>query len=187
MITSIFTEFLNIINNKMRRQNHHILLFLDNCSLHLHISLSNVKLCFYPKNTTVKLQAMDQGVIVTLQKKYNKQMLNLARIKVKTAQGVADIIKDVKIFDAIINVKVAWEAIDPETIIKCFKCTGGHYDYGDLNSPPITPDTTMAEDDDPEFASYFQELLNIPWDEYLGMDEELHEFPAWAPTTETSQ
>ena len=112
-------------------------MFLDNCSSHPHIKFSNITWVFYPKNTTAKLQAMDQGVIATLKKKYSKRMLNSAWIKAKTASGVADIIKVIKIFDAIINAKVAWEAIDPETIIKCFRRTGVHKDYyQDLPPPP---------------------------------------------------
>ena len=71
---------------------------------------------------------MDQGVITTLKKKYNKRMLNLARIKAKTASDVHEIIKEIKIFDAILNVKVAWEAIDPETIQKCLRQTGVHHE-----------------------------------------------------------
>lgn len=42
MTTSIFTEFLHKLNNKMRGQNQHILMFLDNCSSHPHLTLSNV-------------------------------------------------------------------------------------------------------------------------------------------------
>ena len=71
---------------------------------------------------------MDQGVIATLKKKYNKHMLNMARIKAKTAQGVQEIIKDIKIFNMIITAKVAWEAIDPETIQECFKQCGVNQD-----------------------------------------------------------
>ena len=40
-------------------------------------------------------------------------MLNAARIKAKSAQNVMDIVRDIKIFDAILHAKVAWEAIDP--------------------------------------------------------------------------
>ena len=34
----------------------------------------------------------------------------MACIKTKTASGVHDIISDIKIFDAILHAKVAWEA-----------------------------------------------------------------------------
>ena len=87
----------------MRCQNCHILMFLDNHLSHPHLHLSNIKLCFYPKNTTSKLQAIDQGVTATLKQKYNKRMLNMACIKTKTAQGIHEILKDIKIFDAILH------------------------------------------------------------------------------------
>ena len=66
MTTAIFTEFLNLLNNKMKCQGWQVLMFLDNCSSHPHVHLSNIKLVFYPKNTTSQLQAMDQGVIANL-------------------------------------------------------------------------------------------------------------------------
>ena len=87
-------------------------------------NLSNVKICFYPKNTTSRLQAMDQDVIATLKKSYNKRMLNVARIKAKTTQSVIEIVKDIKIFDAILHVIVAWSSIELKTIVKCFRHCG---------------------------------------------------------------
>ena len=95
-------------------------MFLANYSSHPHIELSNIKLSFYPKNTTSWLQAMDQGVITTLKKKYIKHALKASRIKAKSSQNIAEIVKDIKIFDAILHPKVVWESIDPETIVKCF-------------------------------------------------------------------
>ena len=123
---------------------------------------------------------MDQGVIATLKKKYAKHTLNAARIIAQSAQSVTDIVKDIKIFDAIINAKVAWEAIEPETIIKCFKHSGIQEKY-DSNTPPTTP---VVDDDDAEFNIDFQNLLNMPWDEYLTMDQELElEEPSCVPDT----
>ena len=101
-------------------------------------------------------------------------MLNEARIKAKTAQCVAEIVKEIKIFDAILHAKVALDAIDSSTIVKCFKRSGIHKDLH--QSTPSTPPTTPTNDiidEDPDFATYFQELLGIPWDQYLAMDEEL--------------
>ena len=169
MTTAVFTEFLNKLNNKTRRQNLHILMFLDNCSSHPHLALSNIQLCFYPKNTTSQLQAMDQGVIANLKQKYNKCMLNMARIKAKSATKVKDIIRDIKIFNAILH---AWESINPETIKNCFRRSGAQESYACL--PPTTP-VDDAIDDDPEFAQFFQDLLDVAWDEYLAMDAELEQ------------
>ena len=160
MTTPIFTEFLNSLNNRMRHQGRKIFMFLDNCSLHPHLNLSNIKLCFYPKNTTSWLQAMDQGVIANLKKKYNKRMLNVARIKAKTSQWVTDIVKEIKIFDTILHARGAWEAIEPETTAKCFKWSGIQENY---DTPPSTPEPV---DEDLDFPEYFENLLNITWDEY---------------------
>ena len=77
-------------------------------------------------------------------------MLNAASIKAKSAQNVMDIVKDIKIFYAILYAKVAWEAIDPETITKCFKHTGVHKNY---DTPPTTP-VEQNGDCDAEFAEF---------------------------------
>ena len=121
---------------------------------------------------------MDQGITATLKKKYSKRMLNMARIKAKTAMDVQEIIRYIKIFDAIINAKVAWEAIDPETIAKCFRRSSVHHKQPSLSPPPSPTEI----DKDPSFAKYFEELLVIPWDQYLAMDDELQaKNPARAP------
>lgn len=103
----------------------------------------------------------------------------MARIKAKSAEKVQDIVKEIKIFDAIVHAKVAWESTDPETIKKCFSHSGVRDNY---NSPPTTP---VDHDHDPEFAQFFQDL-DVPWDEYLAMDEELEgENPSRAPDAES--
>ena len=47
---SIFYDWLDHLNSKMKLQGRHILLFLDNCAAHPHVQLSNVKLQFFPKH-----------------------------------------------------------------------------------------------------------------------------------------
>ena len=85
-------------------------MFLDNCSSHPHVTLSNVKLIFYPKNTTSRLQAMDQGVIANLKKNYAKKMyVKCDKNWDKRTIDVTEITKEIKIFDAILHAKVAWE------------------------------------------------------------------------------
>ena len=70
MITEIFVEFLNAFNIKMKLQNQHILLLLDNCPGHPDIKLSNIKLWFLLKNTTSHLQPLDRGIIAWLKDFY---------------------------------------------------------------------------------------------------------------------
>ena len=153
----------------MKCQNRHILMFLDNCCSHPHVNLSNVKLVFYPKNTTSQLQAMDQGVITNLKKNYAKCMLNVAHIETRRVTDVTEILKEIKIFDAVLHAKVAWEQVHPDCITKCFK-RSGVLDRAEITpSPPPSPVHDDSDDDD--FSHYFHELLDIPWDGYLAMDE----------------
>ena len=75
MTTDIFVEFPNALNNKMKLQKHHILLFLDNCPSHPDLKFSNIKLQFLPKNTTSHLQPLDKGVIAWIKNFYKKQLM----------------------------------------------------------------------------------------------------------------
>ncbi|GFX45142.1 tigger transposable element-derived protein 6 [Trichonephila clavipes] len=62
MTTELFNEWLVQLNSDMKREKRHILLFLDNCTVHNNAPpLSNVKLQFFPPNSTSKLQPLDQG------------------------------------------------------------------------------------------------------------------------------
>ena len=65
-----------------------------------------------------------------------------------------DILREIKIFDAILHAKVAWEQVSPECISKCFKCSG-ILDPAELTQSPL-PSLTNDPDKD-EFAVYFQE------------------------------
>ena len=101
MTSEIPVEFLNQLNNKMKLQNRHILMLLDNCPSHLAITLSNIKLQFYLKNCTSKLEAMDWGVITSLKSKYKQRIHNQARIMAKTVKDVKEFVSQISIFDAI--------------------------------------------------------------------------------------
>ncbi|GFX15150.1 tigger transposable element-derived protein 6 [Trichonephila clavipes] len=64
MTTELFNEWLITLNSDMKREKRHILLFLDNFTVHNNTPpLSNVKLQFSPPNSTSKLQLLYQGII----------------------------------------------------------------------------------------------------------------------------
>ena len=72
MTSGIFSSWLNSFNDKMKAQHRNVLLFLDNAPSHPTLDLSNVKLVFFPPNTTSVLQPIDQGVIQSLKLQYRK-------------------------------------------------------------------------------------------------------------------
>lgn len=64
LIAGIFTEYLMKLDRKFERENRKILLFMDNCASHspeIQSKLKNIKLEFFPAQTTSALQPMDQG------------------------------------------------------------------------------------------------------------------------------
>ena len=77
MDSTIFQKIIKIFNNKMRKRNKKVLLFLDNCTSHIMDNeLSNVKLIFFPSNTTSVLQPLDQGIITNFESFYRKNLIS---------------------------------------------------------------------------------------------------------------
>ena len=63
MTSGVFETWLKKLNRKMASEKRKILLFLHNASSHPTVEYSNEKLQFFPPNTTLMLQPMDQGII----------------------------------------------------------------------------------------------------------------------------
>lgn len=75
MQVSVWRDYLDRLNQLMRRQNRNILLLADNAPTHLideTIQLSNIKVHFLPPNTTSHLQPLDAGIINSFKVRINK-------------------------------------------------------------------------------------------------------------------
>ncbi|CAF0968560.1 unnamed protein product [Rotaria magnacalcarata] len=60
----------------MQKQKRHILLFLENAPVHPpDVQLENIKLKFFPPNTTAKIQPMDQRVIRAFKAYYRRHLV----------------------------------------------------------------------------------------------------------------
>lgn len=123
MTGEIFTRWLRCINNQMALQSRFILLFIDNCAAHPLVELSNVRLAFFPPNTTSRLQPMDAGVIQTLKLNYRKMMRHVAA-KLDEASKASDAVRSINVLDAVQWVRNAWDKLQPSTISKCFANCG---------------------------------------------------------------
>ena len=63
MTAKIFKEYLTNLDEKMRSPNRHILLFLDNATVHANNhNYTNLTLKFSPHNTTAGTQSLDAGI-----------------------------------------------------------------------------------------------------------------------------
>ncbi|XP_053555972.1 tigger transposable element-derived protein 6-like [Bombina bombina] len=94
MTAELMSEWLKIFDRKMKREGHKVILFLDNATCHPHLKLSNVKLAWFPANTTSVTQPMDQGVICTMKTHYRKLLLQSLVANISTTQNVHQIAKN---------------------------------------------------------------------------------------------
>lgn len=70
MTGTLFQNYLGDLNEKMISENRKILLLLDNVPSHPSVQMSNVELCFLPKNTTSLIQPLDMGIIKSFKDHY---------------------------------------------------------------------------------------------------------------------
>ena len=124
MTSLIMEEWLHSFNGKMKSEGRKVILFLDNATCHPKIDLSNVKLAYFPPNTTSVTQPMDQGVIYTLKSFYRKFVLQSLVAKISTCSNVSELAKQVNVLDAVNWIHQAKKKILPETVMKCFVKAG---------------------------------------------------------------
>ncbi|KAK7097842.1 hypothetical protein V1264_004763 [Littorina saxatilis] len=174
MTAAMFTQWANKLNNKMRIQKRKILVFVDNCSAHPPLSLSNVQFKFLPPNTTSKLQPCDAGVIQTVKLIYRKQLLRHLLFLMEedsTATG-PEIAKTINLLDAVLWLKKAWTSLQAETIQKCFLKCGFSLarGEGDLSAAPDSDQVTEQVDLD---VGEQRLLGDMTIEEFCAMDDDL--------------
>jgi hypothetical protein len=128
MTSSIFEDWLHLIDQKFHSEKREITLSVDNCPALPSVRMKElraVKVAYLPPNTTTKLQPFDQGVIKNLKHRYRK----------RTVRKMLDKIDDGKIFDitfldCIMELDKAWHDVSSGTISNCFKEAGICEDEG---------------------------------------------------------
>ena len=91
MTSAIMEEWILSFNERMKSQSRKVILFLDNATCHPRIDLSNVKLAYFPPNTTSVTQPIDQGIIYTLKSFYRKFVLQSLVAKINTCTNVSQL------------------------------------------------------------------------------------------------
>lgn len=112
MTRDIFTEWLTNLNLEFAKKKKKILLLLDNATCHVvNKPFSNIELFFLPKNTTSKVQPLDQGIIKVFKDNYKKFFLRQCAF-IEYDIDYQTLVKDFKISDSIPITVKAWEQID---------------------------------------------------------------------------
>lgn len=130
MTSSIFEdwfheEFVPKVRRHLRlkKMDSKAILLMDHCPAHPGIeSLTSldkkIKAAFLPKNTTSKLQPLDQGIIATLKRNYRR---NLIVSMVDSSLSVSDYLRQLNIKEAIHLVGAAWEGVTERTVRGCWR------------------------------------------------------------------
>ena len=126
MTKSIFLNWLKNWNSELAKANRRILLFLDNCPSHPFISLSHIRLIFFPVNTTSVLQPCDQGIIKCFKGYYRKRLIQKLITMIDNGKEPSEL--KINLLDAMYMAKAAWNEVKQSTIKNCFKKAGFKFD-----------------------------------------------------------
>jgi hypothetical protein len=120
MINGILQEFLVSFNRRMKRENRHILMLMDNAPSHIiPKNLTNVRVEFLPPTTTSHLQPMDAGIINAYKAHYRRYLVQYYVDEIDAGR-----LPKIEISNAIRWTKLAWDEISANTISACWRHTG---------------------------------------------------------------
>ncbi|XP_063215856.1 tigger transposable element-derived protein 6-like [Bacillus rossius redtenbacheri] len=140
MTSKIFRDWLLRLDRKMAIRNRKILLLLDRCAAHSSesLKLENIQLVYLPANTTSILQPLDQGIINNLKKIYRKRLVQFLIRRLDAKKPLTKW----NVLDAIRNICMAWDNIQPTVIQNCFKKLVPAVATNEETSVPELPNAT---------------------------------------------
>ena len=126
-------EILEDVLTKLKwcfiKSNRNIHLLRDNAGCHpkeLVSQFSNIKIVFFPSNTTSTLQLLDLGIIQNFTMYHHKHVLSYVVSKIDECNLATDVVKLVTILVALRWVVLVWNEVTPQTHhhYKCFREAG---------------------------------------------------------------
>ncbi|KAM6276221.1 uncharacterized protein M6G45_001298 [Spheniscus humboldti] len=162
----IFQEWILRWDRELCRHRRRVVLFVGRSSAHppgLRAKLCNIRLVFFPPDTSSVTQPMDVGVIPNLKGHYRALVLARAAQDPALAQvgRVAEVAGRVTLLDAIYLLHKAWRLVQPATVQSCFWKAGFHLAPPERREADLPP---LADVPRPPFISE-QEFLA-----FVGMD-----------------
>jgi hypothetical protein len=113
-------------------------LLLDNCPAHppansLKSSDGKIFVFYLPKNTTSKIQPLDQGIISAFKRNYRYE---LVKAVVSTETDLTTYLKNLNLKDAFYLASDAWDSVKPQSIQACWdKALGNPFEHEIPNDP----------------------------------------------------
>ncbi|CAB5391345.1 unnamed protein product [Rhizophagus irregularis] len=187
MLTTLFQDWLCDFDRQVgqKHRGQRVLLLLDNCSSHKieGLNLLNVDVHFLPPNTTLKIQPMDSGIIMSFKKHYCYYHIHWILEQIEAGQYIQDL--KMSVLQAIQYIIQGWNDVTTETISNCWNHTKilSNTDYlDDIEADNIgaenhiETDDTEADDLVLNEISRMLEIINLPNSmgakEFLNIPEE---------------
>jgi len=127
MTSAIFDEWFFKVPNvrrhlRMQKVEEKAVLLLDNCAAHppgdqLVTADGKIRVLYLPKNTTSKIQPLDQGIISAFKAHYRREMV---KAMIDSSLGVSGFLKTLNMKEVIYMSATAWAAVSPATIYNCW-------------------------------------------------------------------
>lgn len=181
MTSAIFNDWLSSVNKKMKLENRHVLIIVDNAPSHTKVkNLPNVQVKFLPPNLTSAVQPLDQGIIQAAKLHYRRLLLSSMVSNACNSSTVSEYLSKVTVLDAIWWLAKSWNNVRAETIQRCFTRCGLAEEIGSSSDNIEDEDATQTYD-------YFQEMFGlVNRDEYGFLDQDVEVHDCNTGTSETS-
>lgn len=152
MTTSILVEWLKDVDSFFRKQGRKILMILDNAPCHrVENNFEHIELLFLPKNTTSRVQPLDQGIIRSFKNLYSKYFLRDASLA-SDYLNIQDFCKKFNLSNAITIIIKSWLEVTTSTIKNCFNKAFKNF-QNCIDKPEKQIDIDEGKEDSEEISS----------------------------------
>ena len=170
MTGDIHNRIMAKFNNQMRAAGHHVLYVCDNASSHQNKEYSNIKFLMLPPNSTSVIQPLDQGIIMSVKRRYKKKLAERYLVSVENNKDANALLKQLDIVAATNMVHNAWKETPSSIIQNCF-CKAG-FKHFSVDPEPVPEEAPVAPA--PELWNRVQKWMGttMQFDEFAAMEPE---------------
>ena len=169
MTGDIHDRIMTKFNNQMRAAGHHVLYVCDNASSHQNREYSHIKILRLPPNATSIIQPLDQGIILSVKRRYKKKLAERYLISVENNKDANALLKQLDIVAATNMVHHSWKETSSTIIQNCFRKAGFKHHDIDPQTTPEEPPAAPAPDVWNKVQRWFGDM---PFEEFVANEPE---------------
>ena len=142
MTRDIHPKIMTKFNNQMRKAGHHVLHVCDNASSHQVKEYSHIKFLMLPQNSTSIMQPLNQGIILSVKKRYKKKLTERYLVSVENNKDANALLRQLDIVIAKNMVSHTWKETTSTIIHNCFHKAG--FKHHDVDPDPVPKEPPVA-------------------------------------------